>query len=159
MNKLHYAVLTGSTCGDACWHAREEICRCSCGGKNHGILLEANGEQPVRTRKIGGNFYELIAIIPRPAKGTALITAINQEREAINEAINERFPGISTYAYGKWRSEEFMPVLSRKVTASQAKWKECKALDTEPYYMVWARPPGTKYLQYDDNHQVQYITH
>jgi len=26
-----------TACGPACWEAREEVCRCSCGGVNHGI--------------------------------------------------------------------------------------------------------------------------
>ena len=57
-----YAFLTEATCGEACWHAREEICRCSCGGKNHGILCSANGEQPIRQSKIDGYRYELLAV-------------------------------------------------------------------------------------------------
>jgi hypothetical protein len=32
-----FAIMTEATCGEACWSAKEEVCRCSCGGKNHGI--------------------------------------------------------------------------------------------------------------------------
>ena len=32
--------LTEATCGFNCWLAKEHICRCSCGGKNHGIMLK-----------------------------------------------------------------------------------------------------------------------
>lgn len=53
---------TGHTCGIACWAAREETCRCSCGGVNHGCLKTAGGEQPARSRKIQGQFYELAAV-------------------------------------------------------------------------------------------------
>src|SRR6476660_3896296 len=56
------AYMTEQTCGDACWHAREDICRCSCGGKNHGCLRDANGDQPVRTSRIDGYMYELRAV-------------------------------------------------------------------------------------------------
>jgi len=56
------AFLTDTTCGEACWHAKEDICRCACGGKNHGILKFANGEQPVRTCKISGRRYELLSV-------------------------------------------------------------------------------------------------
>ena len=153
---LHF--ITGSTCGDACWHAREDICRCSCGGKNHGILTHADGKQPKRTRRIDGNFYELMAIIPRPAKGHAPIEAWKQTDKEVRELLDARFPGISTYAYGNWRPEKYLPVLDRKVTNSQAKWAECQSLDTEPFRMVWARPEGTKYLRYNAEHQVEYIT-
>ncbi len=55
------AVLTSQTCGDACWHAREEICRCSCGGKNHGCLNHG-GAQPERTSRIDGFMYRLKSI-------------------------------------------------------------------------------------------------
>lgn len=53
--------LSGHTCGDACWHARDAICHCSCGGKNHGIF--ARGEaQPIRTAKINGAMYRLVEV-------------------------------------------------------------------------------------------------
>lgn len=51
------------TCGDHCWHAREEICRCSCGGVNHGILKDPNNKIPQRTRRIGTTFYVLEAVV------------------------------------------------------------------------------------------------
>lgn len=59
---VRMAVLTSQTCGEPCWHAREEICRCSCGGKNHGCLNAADGERPVRMAKIDGERYTLAAV-------------------------------------------------------------------------------------------------
>lgn len=59
---VRIAVLTSQTCGEPCWHAREEICRCSCGGRNHGCLLVPGGEAPERTAKIDGDRYTLIAV-------------------------------------------------------------------------------------------------
>jgi hypothetical protein len=56
------AILTSATCGDGCWYAREKVCRCSCGGKNHGCLLEAGAERPARTSRIQGTLYELSAV-------------------------------------------------------------------------------------------------
>jgi hypothetical protein len=55
------AVLTSTTCGEPCWHAREEVCRCSCGGRNHGCLL-GGGESPERTARIDGERYRLVAV-------------------------------------------------------------------------------------------------
>jgi hypothetical protein len=55
------ATLTDQTCGEACWAARESICRCSCGGKNHGIL-QRDGERPERSARIKGRRYVLAAI-------------------------------------------------------------------------------------------------
>ena len=59
---LARAILTAQTCGEACWEAREDVCRCSCGGANHGILRTANGIQPVRSRKLQGFMYHLLAV-------------------------------------------------------------------------------------------------
>ncbi len=42
------AYLTEHTCGEACWEAREDICRCACGGRNHGCMRSADGVQPAR---------------------------------------------------------------------------------------------------------------
>lgn len=56
------AVLTSQTCGEPCWHAREEVCRCSCGGKNHGCLLTADGARPQRMAKIDGHRYKLAGV-------------------------------------------------------------------------------------------------
>ena len=54
--------LTEATCGDSCWHARDEICRCSCGGRNHGVLRNSNGEQPQRTARMAGVMRKLAAV-------------------------------------------------------------------------------------------------
>ena len=56
------AVMTSQTCGEPCWHARELVCRCSCGGKNHGCLLVPSGEQPLRASKIDGERYTLLSV-------------------------------------------------------------------------------------------------
>jgi len=56
------SILTDATCGEACWAAKEDVCKCSCGGHNHGILLTPEGMQPNRTCKIDGFRYELIEI-------------------------------------------------------------------------------------------------
>lgn len=55
-------ILTGHTCGEACWRAEEDICRCSCGGKNHGCLRTTNGARPERTCRIKKHIYKLIAV-------------------------------------------------------------------------------------------------
>lgn len=57
-----WAIMTSQTCGEACWHATEDICRCSCGGKNHGCLRNGDGTQPERTCRIGGLRYKLIGV-------------------------------------------------------------------------------------------------
>lgn len=54
------AILTERTCGEACWNAKEDVCRCECGGKNHGIHLR--GGTGCRASKLGGYRYELAAV-------------------------------------------------------------------------------------------------
>ena len=56
------AALTDTTCGDACWRAREDVCRCLCGGANHGCLRTAGGVQLERTARILGSMYRLAAV-------------------------------------------------------------------------------------------------
>ena len=58
------AILTAHTCGDACWYAREDVCRCSCGGLNHGVLLVPGGERPPRTRRTGKYRWQLAGVVP-----------------------------------------------------------------------------------------------
>ena len=55
-------VLTDTTCGEACWQAREDVCRCSCNGRNHGVLREGATERPVRQSRIDGYRYVLAAV-------------------------------------------------------------------------------------------------
>ena len=62
LTSLAAAILTNATCGEACWQAREDICRCACGGKNHGCLRSADGVRPTRTSKIYKHVYELEAV-------------------------------------------------------------------------------------------------
>lgn len=66
------AVLTSQTCGEPCWHATEEVCRCSCGGKNHGCLNTTGGQQPIRAAKIDGSRYKLAGVGMR---GDLMVTA------------------------------------------------------------------------------------
>ena len=56
------SIITDATCGEGCWTAKEELCKCSCGGNNHGCLLTPEGVQPNRTCKIDGFRYELVEI-------------------------------------------------------------------------------------------------
>ena len=61
-NNTLEVTLTTTTCGAACWFAREDACHCSCGGVNHGVLLQAGAEQPERQSKIQGIGYRLVLV-------------------------------------------------------------------------------------------------
>lgn len=130
------AILTGHTCGEACWHAREDICRCSCGGKNHGILN--NGQpRPERTCKKAGKFYVLAGVAPDWRAGDKMV----------KEIIGESFPGLDYNGYGEYGECLTMPVLSRKASANQLKWPEVSAIESNrDKYLIWRLPKGEKYI-------------
>ncbi len=65
------------TCGEGCWTAKEDVCKCSCNGKNHGILLTPDGKKPKRTSKIQGCMYEL--------KGIGKYSEIYRQAEETNK--------------------------------------------------------------------------
>jgi hypothetical protein len=100
--------LSGHTCGDACWHARDLVCVCSCGGKNHGIL--ARGDlQPTRTAKINGALYELVEVGPH--------REIEARRMAEVRAANHH-----------WFYDPCGPWLCKSATKTQlSKWPELQA--------------------------------
>ena len=142
---LAMAILTGSTCGDNCWHAREDVCHCSCGGKNHGILT-VGGTAPVRSSKVDGEFYELVAVIPGRGEGEAWYDVNKRIRAEFNRVVNDRFPGVDCWAYGPWREGKTMPVIDRKPSVSQLKWAEVASVPN-PARLIWARPNGSRYLK------------
>lgn len=128
------AYLTEQTCGESCWHAREDICRCSCDGKNHGCLRDegGTGTRPTRTSTIDGYKYELRAV----GKGV----------EKIAQQINGD-AGI-TFLYAatsRDASDRGIPAKLRTPTDSQIqKWPELasyRALERYQYkpYILWVR--------------------
>lgn len=55
------SILTDATCGEACWTAKEELCKCSCGGHNHGCLNSPEGYlQSTNGRNTIANMAKLI---------------------------------------------------------------------------------------------------
>lgn len=145
---------SGHTCGDHCWHAKELVCRCSCGGANHGILLKKDGKQPQRTRKIDGNFYELVSIVAHD-HGDCQATTMRKASAELNRVCDERFPGLTWLAYGDWREEKTMPVVDRAISDTQAKWPEVQAVKGAQR-LIWARPIGTPYFVAGANHKNVY---
>ena len=119
------AFLTESTCSEACWHAREGVCRCSCGGKNHDCLRSADGVRPTRIAKIDGFRYELKAV------GQDLYN----EAAAINKAAGPKsshttmatFPTKKsiTYTYDWETNDKGAPARLKTATESQVNsWPE-----------------------------------
>jgi hypothetical protein len=123
------AVLTSQTCGEACWHAREEVCRCECGGRNHGCLRTADGVRPTRSAKIGGISYELKAV---GYGGTH-----QREAERLNHWTTVGWRGLSPvmqdgkcvqlYRYTWSETDDGAPARLKPASRDQlAKWEELR---------------------------------
>ena len=128
------AFLSEHTCGEACWSAREDICHCSCGGKNHGCMRDADGVRPVRTAKIDGYRYELRAVGYRE---------VATDAEAINRAAGYREVVTVTptlvYHYTWSETDPGAPARLKFATKDQVtRWPELSAYRGED--MTWNRP-------------------
>ncbi len=121
------AMTTGATCGEACWCAREDICRCSCGGKNHGIMRTPDGVKPERTSHKHGKVYKLVCV--------------TDYNEAFNIVNGDYGAFLDKYHYTKTYPHERM--LYNRVTDSQLKWREVdnmpQTMVHENLYLVWER--------------------
>ena len=117
--------ITESTCGEACWQAREDVCRCSCGGKNHAVL-RGQGVRPERTRKLNGHLYQLVAVENVNASCRAVAEHELMDnvkapvmRGAIDSGLWERYQWDSTPGY---------PVKIKVATESEVnRWPEFTA--------------------------------
>ena len=54
--------LSQRTCAEQCWNAREDVCRCTCHGANHGCLLINGRPAPGRTKRTGDTRWRLHAV-------------------------------------------------------------------------------------------------
>jgi len=142
------ALYTEQTCGDACWHAREDVCRCSCGGKNHGCLRTEDGEQPNRTRRIKDMMYQLVAVSPSPETCTAAIDAYHPidelHRKIEQKAIDT---GRCTYGdinYAEGYRMKCLPCYTKTATEGEMKrWPELAAWRDNTHWFkpltLWVR--------------------
>ena len=141
---MNFAMMTDATCGDACWAAREDICRCSCGGNNHGITRTANGVAPVRTRRVKDHRYQLLAVesyISGP--GHARIESL-RPMEKLESAVNGAAvdAGLFDKYASTWPDTPAWPCILRLASASNVKgWPELAAwrgANSRPY-VAWVR--------------------
>ena len=78
-------VYTETTCCEKCWYAKEEICRCQCGGRNHGILRQDGAVQPIRTRRVKAYRYQLEAVVYCPNDAFIMTQkAVEKELKELN---------------------------------------------------------------------------
>ena len=111
--------LTDRTCGDACWRAREDICKCQCAGARHGCLRSENGVQPPRTRTIKGRRYYFIATMGEDCGGLSFAAYYALDTMAYERNIKER--GDFSWQY------DVRPVRSMAAPYTLQSWPELKA--------------------------------
>ena len=119
----------GHTCNERCWYAKEEVCVCSCGGRNHGIMLKSNGvHKPARSRSHHGRELELVAICPGRTAAAEYLQQVGDP-------------------YGGRRLKDYLKLGQYAVesaTKSQFKWMELTGYDpTAPRdkypHLIWKR--------------------
>lgn len=101
------------TCGEACWEAREDVCRCSCGGKNHGCMRDPSG--PQRSARIDGVRYLLRAVG----------TDVYDEAAAINSSNHHVKIGSWEHDYPWSTTDKGAPARVKNASKDQlARWPE-----------------------------------
>jgi len=122
------ALLTERTCGDACWHAREDICRCSCGGKNHGCMRDDDGNQPARTKRVKDSFYQLVAIEAHSdtdCQATTRLPLYESQRNINHKAISSgRYEHHEIYGTQAFATKQLPTMLRIASEAEINRWPE-----------------------------------
>lgn len=137
--------LTDQTCGEACWHAREETCHCSCGGRNHGCLKTEDGVQPTRTAKIAGVRYELAGVgDPALYRKAARLNHWSVVGFSGLNPLTDHVGKVYLYYYTWKDTEGGAPALVKYASQDQrAKWPELAAWKDAPRYasvmLLWKR--------------------
>lgn len=146
------AILSSRTCGEACWQAREDVCKCSCYGRNHGC--DRDGTRPYRTcqRTIKPEWasgqkhtYKLVGVIPPNDEGGYYMAVYRDAEQQARDLIAEweaRYASQTGDDQPVYRSDDpRLPAFSRFATETQqAKWAEVSALNAKHRpILVWAR--------------------
>ena len=137
-------IISDATCGLNCWLAEEPICKCFCGGLNHGVMLKLNAKQPKRMAKLDGVMYELVGISAYTthkdyAKMNIKADKINHLPE--NEYItHDNFYNVDRIKYLE-SSDKNAPMRVKKATKTQiANWDEIKNISKSIHvYLLWQK--------------------
>jgi hypothetical protein len=133
------AILTEATCGITCWYAKEKICRCSCGGRNHGALLDPDRETPERVCKIHGDRYRLEAVGPWSQMHKIYLDIMATMPWAkIDPNITER-DGVTPYHQPYFLNSftKGSPLVLKKAVDRQYSWPELKMAGNQTLYLLW----------------------
>ena len=135
-----YTAITESTCGEACWSAREDICRCACGNKNHGVLRDVDGVKPLRTRKLNGFMYQLLAV---ETPGASCMAVGSKPLEELKGREMKRISEAGLWGRYQYDSTPGYPVKLKTATDSEIKrWDELHLWRTCQYWrplVAWIR--------------------
>lgn len=150
---------TDSTCSDACWYAREDVCHCMCNGANHGIYRNSGNTGLVeRTMRIKSKRYKLYAVSGR-------LDAYEIQRAFYVYNRDTSFPDV------QWWNHPAGDVQIRRASESQIlNWPEIKPFftqleklraegaqlvmgDVEPY-LIWI--PVELTSEWLDEHPISY---
>lgn len=129
MEKLEWeGIVTGTTCGLACWWAEQEACRCSCGGRAHGVLA-LGGTQPRRNCLIAGHRYVLGAV-------NGGWSRVNQWAA---ELVRREYADVPMGYRPSWRSDPGAIWIQRQATPTQwQRWPELVGYEKRPQ-LEWIR--------------------
>lgn len=120
----HIFALVG--CGPQCWEAKDDVCRCSCGGRNHGIRRNnAPGCEHLKRQLVYDGYIFELANVSEPhdmGYGHFSPSRFDDEAMAANTAAGIQF----YYAHTARKHYGYFPVaIVRVATDSQiAKWPE-----------------------------------
>ena len=116
-------IFSNATCGLKCWLAEEDICKCFCNGKNHGLLLK--GIMPKRMAKIDGIMYELVDIASYFNLHKLIDQADAVNKQTIKSTVTLQ---AQNYTYYYHYTDKNAPMRIKKASASQENWTEIKTL-------------------------------
>ena len=144
------ALVTGSTCGDNCWSAREEICRCSCGGANHGCVeVDSDGTRPQRTCRIQRHVYRLIA--------TGTYSHLEGLLRRVFQHCRDNDIATHSYSHSDYRYVSETVAIRKAGTRQQVEsWPELAAAKDVPFNrsprdLLWLRDDLADEILGDDN--------
>ena len=128
-------IYSETTCGEACWMAHGEICKCSCGGKNHGIYNNGSGIKPLRMCKINGDRYVLQGVGQRNELSDAA------KNTNVSQGLKQR---LGMFKYYWQDTDNGAPAKLKTPTKNQKNWTEVKpTLDNlnpwEYLYLLWVK--------------------
>ena len=129
---IQQAIITNHLCNFSCWEAREKICRCECGGKNHGILNTKDGVKPPRRSRINGVAYTLLAVAENNLH--KLARGINEQSGPYKEEKITAYDGkLLHYRYFYHDNDPNAPCRVKTATKAQlSKWVELSAYKNIP---------------------------